>query len=87
MPRPPLGIVGGAPRPLSATELERPQPPPSWGRFFEPQSRVGNGVQQVNDGILARWRLAIRAANIARAHRYAEASAEALVRYDRKGGK
>jgi hypothetical protein len=30
----PLGIVGCAQPSLSATELERPQPPPSWGRFF-----------------------------------------------------
>jgi hypothetical protein len=29
-----LGMVGCASPLLSVTELERPQPPPSWGRFF-----------------------------------------------------
>jgi hypothetical protein len=34
MPSARLGIVGWASPLLSATELDRPQPPPSWGRFF-----------------------------------------------------
>jgi hypothetical protein len=40
----PFGIVGCASMPRSTTDLERPQTPPSWGRFFWLPKRDGGAV-------------------------------------------